>query len=171
MSAQSVRNRPGCSRSVGYAVAGHRPAPDERRATAGHNPERLCLMKARGRNTSLRCAACHMRQWQVCECLSPVLPGHVGFNRVWLSRRPTRGMRRQGGIVYSNAVTTVSPTYAREALDGGAAGWLRSTLARPEVRAKFEVRATRALSLLASRVAAAWPCWRPAPANPATRTG
>ena len=41
--------------------------------------------------------------------------------------------------MYSNAVTTVSPTYAREALDGGAAGWLRSTLARPEVRAKFQV--------------------------------
>lgn len=42
--------------------------------------------------------------------------------------------------MYSNAVTTVSPTYAREALEGGAAGWLRSTLDRPEVRAKFRVR-------------------------------
>ena len=30
-------------------------------------------------------------------------------------------------------VTTVSPTYAAEALSGGAAGWLRSTLAKPEV--------------------------------------
>lgn len=46
----------------------------------------------------------------------------------------------QGGIIYSNAVTTVSPTYAREALEGGAAGWLRSTLAKPEVRGKFKVR-------------------------------
>ena len=46
----------------------------------------------------------------------------------------------QGGIVYSNAVTTVSPTYARESLEGGAAGWLRATLAKPEVRAKFTVR-------------------------------
>ena len=47
----------------------------------------------------------------------------------------------QGGIVYSNAVTTVSPTYAREAVDGGAAGWLKSTLARPDVQAKFRVSA------------------------------
>ena len=46
----------------------------------------------------------------------------------------------QGGIIYSNAVTTVSPTYAKEALEGGAAGWLRSTLAKPEVRGKFKVR-------------------------------
>ena len=30
-------------------------------------------------------------------------------------------------------VTTVSPTYAAEALNGGAAGWLSSTLAKPEV--------------------------------------
>ncbi|KXZ52394.1 hypothetical protein GPECTOR_9g438 [Gonium pectorale] len=43
----------------------------------------------------------------------------------------------RGGIVYSNAVTTVSPTYAQEVLDGGAAGWLRSTFARPELRSKF----------------------------------
>ena len=47
----------------------------------------------------------------------------------------------QGGILFSNAVTTVSPTYARESLEGGAAGWLRATLAKPEVRAKFTVRA------------------------------
>lgn len=39
----------------------------------------------------------------------------------------------QGGIVYSNAVTTVSPTYANEVLNGGAAGWLRETFSRPEV--------------------------------------
>lgn len=45
----------------------------------------------------------------------------------------------QGGIIYSNAVTTVSPTYAREALEGGAAGWLRSTLAKPDVAGKFKV--------------------------------
>jgi glycogen synthase len=43
----------------------------------------------------------------------------------------------QGGLVYSNAVTTVSPSYASEALGGGAAGWLRGTLARPDVAAKF----------------------------------
>jgi len=38
--------------------------------------------------------------------------------------------------VYSNAVTTVSPTYANEVLNGGQAGWLRSTLLRPEVKSK-----------------------------------
>lgn len=42
--------------------------------------------------------------------------------------------------MYSNAITTVSPTYASEAVDGGAAGWLKSTFARPDVRAKFQVR-------------------------------
>ncbi|KAK9846522.1 hypothetical protein WJX81_005900 [Elliptochloris bilobata] len=55
-----------------------------------------------------------------------------------VGHNPERLCLMKGGIVYSNAVTTVSPTYAREALDGGAAGWLRSTLARPEVRAKFQ---------------------------------
>lgn len=29
----------------------------------------------------------------------------------------------KGGLVYSNAVTTVSPTYAKEVLDGGAGAW------------------------------------------------
>jgi hypothetical protein len=46
----------------------------------------------------------------------------------------------QGGMVYSNAVTTVSPTYANEVLNGGAAGWLRSTLMRPEVKSKVGMR-------------------------------
>lgn len=39
----------------------------------------------------------------------------------------------QGGMVYANAVTTVSPTYAQEVLNGGAAGWLRETMSRTEV--------------------------------------
>ena len=39
--------------------------------------------------------------------------------------------------MYSNAVTTVSPTYAHEAVHGGAAGYLTSTLAGPRVRPKF----------------------------------
>ena len=39
--------------------------------------------------------------------------------------------------MYSNAVTTVSPTYAHEAVHGGAAGYLASTLAGPRVRPKF----------------------------------
>lgn len=39
--------------------------------------------------------------------------------------------------MYSSAVTTVSPTYASEILDGGAAGWMRGTLGRSEIRSKF----------------------------------
>jgi hypothetical protein len=42
-------------------------------------------------------------------------------------------------VIYSNAVTTVSPTYANEVLNGGQAGWLRSTLLRPEVKSKVRV--------------------------------
>ncbi len=38
--------------------------------------------------------------------------------------------------MYSNAVTTVSPTYANEVLSGNAAGWMRTTLSRPEVKSK-----------------------------------
>ncbi|PNH11376.1 putative starch synthase 4, chloroplastic/amyloplastic [Tetrabaena socialis] len=44
----------------------------------------------------------------------------------------------RGAIVYANAVTTVSPTYAGEVVSGGAAGWLRSTFARPELSSKFK---------------------------------
>ena len=40
-------------------------------------------------------------------------------------------------MTYANCVTTVSPTYAREVLDGGAAGWLRGLLGRPEIRSKM----------------------------------
>lgn len=75
---------------------------------------------------------------QVAQCVSPRLSGHMAVDTTSHPQRHTV-RHEQGGIVYSNAVTTVSPTYAREALDGGAAGWLRSTLARPEVRAKFQV--------------------------------
>lgn len=32
----------------------------------------------------------------------------------------------------------MSPSYAKDVLDGGAAGWLRTTLARPDVRTKFK---------------------------------
>ncbi|EIE18024.1 soluble starch synthase [Coccomyxa subellipsoidea C-169] len=55
-----------------------------------------------------------------------------------IGHNPERLCLMKGGIIYSNAVTTVSPTYAREALEGGAAGWLRSTLAKPDVRGKFK---------------------------------
>ncbi|KAK9918038.1 hypothetical protein WJX75_000711 [Coccomyxa subellipsoidea] len=55
-----------------------------------------------------------------------------------IGHNPERLCLMKGGIIYSNAVTTVSPTYAREALEGGAAGWLRSTLAKPDVAGKFK---------------------------------
>lgn len=41
-------------------------------------------------------------------------------------------------MVYSNAVTTVSPGYANEAMTGGAAGFLYATLAQPHIRSKFQ---------------------------------
>ena len=40
----------------------------------------------------------------------------------------------QGGINYSNAVTTVSPSFAEEITGGGAAGWLKTLFSKPEVR-------------------------------------
>jgi hypothetical protein len=62
----------------------------------------------------------------------------------------------QGGLVYSNAVTTVSPTYANEVLTGGQAGWLRSTLSRPEVKAKVCVPVT--LCVLGGGGVEGWLC-------------
>ena len=54
-----------------------------------------------------------------------------------IGHNPERLCLLKGGVVYASAVTTVSPTYAAETLTGGAAGWLRSTLAKPEVAAKY----------------------------------
>ena len=54
-----------------------------------------------------------------------------------IGHNPERLCLLKGGIVYASIVTTVSPTYATETLIGGAAGWLRSTLARPEVANKY----------------------------------
>lgn len=54
-----------------------------------------------------------------------------------IGHNPERLCLLKGGIVYSSAVTTVSPTYAKETLEGGSAGWLQSTLARPEISAKY----------------------------------
>jgi starch synthase len=54
-----------------------------------------------------------------------------------LGHNPERLNLMKGGIVYSNAVTTVSPTYAREVASGGAAGFLRPIFEQPEVAAKF----------------------------------
>eukprot|EP00879_Flechtneria_rotunda_P011073 GHRR01011570.1.p1 GENE.GHRR01011570.1~~GHRR01011570.1.p1 ORF type:complete len:636 (+),score=228.04 GHRR01011570.1:282-2189(+) len=53
-----------------------------------------------------------------------------------IGHNPERLNLMKGGMVYSNAVTTVSPSYANEVLNGGAAGWLRSTLLRPEIKSK-----------------------------------
>lgn len=40
-------------------------------------------------------------------------------------------------MVYSNKITTVSPSYASEILNGGAAGWLQGTISQSVIRAKF----------------------------------
>lgn len=45
-----------------------------------------------------------------------------------IGHNPERLSLLKGGIVYSSAVTTVSPTYRRESLESGAAGWLQSSL-------------------------------------------
>lgn len=55
-----------------------------------------------------------------------------------IGHNPERLNLLKGGIVYSSAVTTVSPTYAEEILSGGAAGWLRGTLAKSDIRDKFK---------------------------------
>lgn len=53
-----------------------------------------------------------------------------------IGHNPERLNLMKGGLVYSNAVTTVSPGYAREVLTGGAAGHLRGTICRPEIQPK-----------------------------------
>lgn len=54
-----------------------------------------------------------------------------------IGHNPERLNLMKGGMVYSNAITTVSPSYANEILTGGAAGWLRGTLSRPEMKSKM----------------------------------
>lgn len=54
-----------------------------------------------------------------------------------IGHNPERLNLMKGGMVYSNAVTTVSPSYAKDILNGGAGGWLRGLLARDEIRGKF----------------------------------
>lgn len=54
-----------------------------------------------------------------------------------IGHNPERLCLLKGGVIYSSAVTTVSPTYAQETLTGGSAGFLQSTLAKPEVAAKY----------------------------------
>eukprot|EP01025_Chloroclados_australasicus_P023810 TRINITY_DN24023_c0_g4_i1.p2 TRINITY_DN24023_c0_g4~~TRINITY_DN24023_c0_g4_i1.p2 ORF type:complete len:665 (-),score=105.58 TRINITY_DN24023_c0_g4_i1:1424-3418(-) len=53
-----------------------------------------------------------------------------------IGHNPERLNLLKGGIIYSNFVTTVSPGYADEC-NKGQAGWLSTTLARPEIRSKF----------------------------------
>ena len=45
-----------------------------------------------------------------------------------IGHNPERMSLLKGGIIYSNDVTTVSPTYAQETLEGGAAGWMGQLL-------------------------------------------
>lgn len=45
-----------------------------------------------------------------------------------IGHNPERLSLLKGGIVYSNAVTTVSPTYAEETRNGHGGGWLSGTL-------------------------------------------
>ena len=53
-----------------------------------------------------------------------------------IGHNPERLNLMKGGIVYSNRVTTVSPTYAEEARSGGAAGYLRSLINEPRISQK-----------------------------------
>jgi glycogen synthase len=54
-----------------------------------------------------------------------------------IGHNPERLNLMKGGIVYSNRVTTVSPSYAEEARTGGAAGYLRTLINEPHVSEKF----------------------------------
>eukprot|EP01024_Parvocaulis_polyphysoides_P010314 TRINITY_DN13462_c0_g1_i4.p1 TRINITY_DN13462_c0_g1~~TRINITY_DN13462_c0_g1_i4.p1 ORF type:complete len:655 (-),score=114.00 TRINITY_DN13462_c0_g1_i4:290-2254(-) len=53
-----------------------------------------------------------------------------------IGHNPERLNLLKGGLIYSNFITTVSPSYADEC-NRGQAGWLSTTLARPEIRSKF----------------------------------
>ena len=52
--------RESCFECLAFAVISCDPASAKHRANAGHNPERLCLMKAR--TTLSRCTACNSPQ-------------------------------------------------------------------------------------------------------------
>jgi len=49
---------------------------------------------------------------------------------------PERLSLLKGGIVYSSAVTTVSPGYAAELMSGGSAGWMKDTLVANKSKVK-----------------------------------
>jgi hypothetical protein len=60
-----------------------------------------------------------------------------------IGHNPERLNLMKGGIVYSNRVTTVSPTYAEEARSGGAAGYLRTLINEPRIAEKVQFRPVR----------------------------
>jgi starch synthase len=62
---------------------------------------------------------------------------HKALDERTIGHNPERLNLLKGGMVYSNKVTTVSPTYAQEARSGGAAGFLRSVISEPKIGAKF----------------------------------
>jgi starch synthase len=51
-----------------------------------------------------------------------------------IGHNPERLNLMKGGIIYSNAVTTVSPTFASEIRDAGAGGWMKPLFNTEEVR-------------------------------------
>jgi len=54
-----------------------------------------------------------------------------------IGHNPERLNLLKGAIKYCQSVTTVSPSYADEAVNGGAAGFLRTLFNSPDVKAKF----------------------------------
>lgn len=62
---------------------------------------------------------------------------HKALDERTIGHNPERLNLLKGGMVYSNKITTVSPTYAEEARSGGAAGFLRTVLGEPHIGAKF----------------------------------
>jgi hypothetical protein len=75
-----------------------------------------------------------------------------------IGHNPERLNLMKGGLVYSNAVTTVSPSYAQEMLTGGAAGWLRATVSRPEIKTKVRGAVGRLAPPAGQQHAISLPC-------------
>ena len=65
---------------------------------------------------------------------------HKALDERTIGHNPERLNLVKGGIVYSNRVTTVSPTYAEEARSGGAAGFLRTLITEPRISEKVRAR-------------------------------
>ncbi|KAJ9511770.1 hypothetical protein QJQ45_022625 [Haematococcus lacustris] len=54
-----------------------------------------------------------------------------------IGHNPERLNLMKGGVVYSNAVTTVSPTYASDIVNAGAGGFLRPVFNQEHIKLKF----------------------------------